>query len=296
MDIRIPQNEDAVMTDTNAPDAQDSIARTGYDPDFLSTRVETPTLDASISGDALLWEGVETVPYTHFSLTLSQSRRFARWVGWNIDGGCLKRLSRDHTNFTDDPRLPEDAQTGNELYLHNRLDRGHLARRADLLWGDLSAAKQANKDSFYYTNITPQMDDFNQSSHAGIWGRLENAIFEDVDVDDLRVSVFGGPVFREDDRMYRGILLPHEYWKVVVFNESGALKARAFLLTQNLDQLRVLMDLDEFRVYQISLPELEDRTKLHFPANLHEADTHLITTSRAAEERAPLDSAAEIQW
>ncbi|GAA1880369.1 hypothetical protein GCM10009715_28540 [Paeniglutamicibacter psychrophenolicus] len=284
------------MTDTTAPENQDSAARTGYDPDFLATHIEAPALDESIRDDAVLWEGAATVPYTHFSLTLSRSRRFARWVAWNIDGASIKRLSRANSNFTDDPRLPDDAQTGNELYANNRLDRGHLARRADLLWGDLPGAKQANKDSFYYTNITPQMDDFNQSSKEGIWGRLENAVFEEVDVDDLRVSVFGGPVFHEDDRIYRGTALPHEYWKLVAFFEGGVLKSRAFLLTQNLDQLRALMDLDEFRVYQITLVELEDRTMLHFPEALHAADAPTTATTRAAGERMPLDSAAGIQW
>ncbi|MGN5392425.1 DNA/RNA non-specific endonuclease [Streptomyces sp. JL7001] len=54
------------------------------------------------------------------------------------------------------PRLPDEAQIGNELYEDNPLDRGHLARRADLLWGAPLEAKKANKDSFHYTNITPQ--------------------------------------------------------------------------------------------------------------------------------------------
>lgn len=284
------------MTDTTAPDTPDPVARTGFDPDFLATHIETPALDESIREDAVLWEGADTVPYTHFSLSLSHSRRFARWVAWNIDGASIKRLSRTNMQFTDDPRLPEEAQTGNELYANNRLDRGHLARRADLLWGDMPGARQANRDSFYYTNITPQMDDFNQSSKDGIWGRLENAVFEEVDVDDLRVSVFGGPVFHQDDRIYRGTALPHEYWKLVAFCENGILKARAFLLTQNLDQLRALMDLDEFRVYQITLAELEERTLLHFPDVLHTADTPVTAMPRAPEGRMPLDTAAGIRW
>ena len=103
-----------------------------------------------------------------------------------------------------DTRLPAGFQTGDELYEDNRLDRGHVARRADLLWGGLAEAKRANVDSFFFTDITPQMDNFNQSSMGGLWGRLEDAMFEDVDIDDLKVSVFAGPVFRDDDRMFRG--------------------------------------------------------------------------------------------
>lgn len=144
-------------------------------------------------------------------------------VGSNIDGADIKLLSRADINFTKDPRLVAESHVGNELYSGNRLDRSHIARRADLLSGDLPESQQSNRDSFYYGNITPQMDDFNQSSQNGIWGRLENALYEDVDVEDLRVSVFGGPVFHPDDRVYRGIVLSSEYWKLLVFQDQGVL-------------------------------------------------------------------------
>jgi endonuclease G, mitochondrial len=161
------------------------------------------------------------------------------------------------------------------------------------VWGSLPVAKKANIDSFFFTNITPQMDDFNQSSRDGVWGRLEDAVFADVDVEDLKVSVFGGPVFRDDDRVYRGVPLPREYWKVLAFRESGRLKARAFLLTQNLDQLEAL-ELDEFRVFQTSLAELEARTGLAFPRVLRDADT--LAVPEELDRRAPLERTDDIRW
>ena len=42
--------------------------------------------------------------------------------------------------FIKDPRLPANTQVGNELYETNRLDRGHIARRADLTWGSMPEA------------------------------------------------------------------------------------------------------------------------------------------------------------
>ncbi|MGB9033643.1 MAG: DNA/RNA non-specific endonuclease [Paeniglutamicibacter sp.] len=253
-----------------------------------------PFLDAAIRDDAVLWEGSEVIPYTHFSLSLSASRRLARWVGWNIDGVGLLLLSRTGIGFAKDPRLPADTQVGIELYEGNSLDRGHLARRSDLLWGELPEAQQANRDSFYYGNIAPQMDDFNQSRQDGLWGRLENALYEDVDVQDLRASVFAGPVFGAADRVYRDVALPAEYWKLLVFQELGVLKARAFLLTQDLDQLRAVLALDEFRVYQIIVAELESRTLLHFPQAVHEAGT--LPAVRAMSERKPLAVTSDIFW
>ncbi|NEA65349.1 DNA/RNA non-specific endonuclease [Streptomyces sp. SID12488] len=265
----------------------------GYNPDFLGEQIDIPQLTAEISGDAVRLNGSEAIPYTHFSLTLSKKRRFPFWVGWNIDGGSLKRLSRSGIPFTKDPRLPANAQVGNELYEANRLDRGHIARRADLLWGSLPEAQKANTDSFFYTNITPQMDDFNQSSKNGLWGELEDAVFADVDVDDLKVSVFGGPVFQDDDHVYRGVKIPREFWKVIAFVEHGELKAKAFLLTQDLDQLEAL-DLSEFRVFQVTLDEIEARAHIRFPTALHKGD-HLLVPESVAE-RTPLTNLGAIHW
>jgi endonuclease G, mitochondrial len=277
------------------PPAVDEVEEVaGYDRDFLADRVDVPALGARLRDDvAVTVDGREVVPYTHFSLQMKASRRFAYWVAWNIDGGALKALSRNGIKFVKDPRVPDDEQVGDELYVDNDLDRGHLARRADLVWGPLPVAKKANVDSFFFTNITPQMDDFNQSSKQGVWGRLEDAVFADVDVDDLRVSVFGGPVFQDDDRVFRGVRLPREYWKVIAFREGGRLKARAFLLTQNLDQLEAL-ELDEFRVFQTALTELEERTGLRFADALRAADTLVVPES--LDRRAPLDGIDDIRW
>ncbi|WFB05905.1 DNA/RNA non-specific endonuclease [Streptomyces sp. LX-29] len=266
---------------------------TGYDPDFLVKRIDPPKLNAAIVNDAVKVNGSEIIPYVHFSLAHSTSRRFAFWVGWNIDGGSLKRLSRNGIKFVKDQRLPAEVQVGNEVYGARRLDRGHIARRADLLWGSPAEAKVANTDSFFFTNITPQMEDFNQSNKGGLWGKLEDAIFEDVEVDDLKVSAFGGPVFQDDDRLFRGVRIPREFWKVIAFSEQGVLKAKAFLLTQNLNQLEAL-ELDEFLVFQVNLGEVEARGRLRFPTVLHQADT--LVVPEALEDREPLRSLADIQW
>jgi endonuclease G len=225
-------------------------------------------------------------------------RRFAFWVAWNIDGGSIFRLSRKGIPFIIDPRVPQEFQVGDELYQGNRLDRGHIARRADLLWGAPAEAEKANKDSFFFTNITPQMDDFNQGQRGGLWGRLEDAVFEDTDVEDLKASLFGGPVFRDDDRNFINVKIPREFWKLIVFVEKGKLKAKAFLLAQNLDQLRAF-ELDAFKVYQIALEEVEERCGLIFPDVLKGADSlgrRLKSVREVVSERKPLESLRDIDW
>ncbi|GAA1355755.1 DNA/RNA non-specific endonuclease [Saccharothrix algeriensis] len=289
----LPQSVFEKLDVTIKPPKPEALAAKGFAADFLGVAAGVPVLGEAARADAVLVDGSEVVDYTHFSLAQSKSRRFAFWVAWNVDGRTLKAISRSGTRFVLDPRIPAEFQVGDELYKGNRLDRGHLARRADLLWGSKKEAERANADSFFFTNIAPQMDDFNQSARKGLWGRLEDAVLSDVDVDDLRVSVYGGPVFHEDDRVFRGVRLPREYWKVIAFVERGALKARAFVLTQNLNQLEAL-ELDEFRVFQVKLAEVEARCGFTFPAALRAADTVVVPES--LDEREPLDSLDDIQW
>ncbi|WP_228815084.1 DNA/RNA non-specific endonuclease [Nocardia cyriacigeorgica] len=273
------------------PSATQTVAATGFDVDFLGTRVDLPELDPALVDDTVTLDGSPVLTYTHFSLALSKSRRFARWVAWNIDGSDVKRLGRNGIDFTLDPRIPAEYQAGNELYRDNRIDRGHIARRADLLWGPRPEAEQANRDSFYYTNITPHMDDFNQSGRNGIWGQLEDAVFADVDLDNLRVTIIAGPIFHDDDRSYRGFRIPREFFKIITYITNGRLHSRAFLLTQNLDQLEAL-DLDEFRTYQVTVTEIEKRTQLTFPETIRTSDSTTETTTQPT----PLDTVEGIRW
>lgn len=258
----------------------------GFDPGFLGVNLPIPSLSSGKANDVVKFNGSQLVPYTHFSVCLSKSRHLCHFVLWNIDGSQLKALNRTGLSFVKDGRVPAKYQIGDELYSDNRLDRGHIARRADLVWGPTAEAKKANKDSFFFTNITPQHQAFNQSQRHGLWGMLENAIFEDVDVEDLRVSVLGGPVFRRDDPVYRGVKIPRDFWKVIAYRDAGStgLKLAAYVLTQDnlLDEIEAL-ELDPFRLYQVPVAKLETITGLSLGA-LAPFDTFTAGVEKAAPE------------
>ncbi len=285
------------LTPPNPVVTGDTGGAPGYAPGFLGPVVNVPKLFASKLKDAFKLNGSEVIKYTHFSLAQSKSRRFAIWVAWNIDGDKIKKISRRGIKFEFDNRFTQ-FQVGDELYSNNRLDRGHIARRADIVWGTEAEAKKANKESFFFSNIAPQMDNFNQGSLGGIWGKLEDAVFEEVDVDNLKLSVFGGPVFRSDDRVFKGVKIPREFYKVIVYVTGGVLKAKAFMLTQNLDELEVL-DLNEFKVFQVTLAEIAKRCGFSFSPNLKAADTlseKLQNAPEAVEDRQPIKKLSEIAW
>jgi endonuclease G len=66
--------------------------------------------------------------------------------------------------------------------------------------------QRANTDTFYFTNIAPQHKDFNQGKE--LWQGLENFVLDNAKGERVRASVFSGPIFRSDDRVYRGVPIP----------------------------------------------------------------------------------------
>jgi endonuclease G len=178
----------------------------------------------------------------------------------NIDGARLQPIKRDADKWYFDPRIERDFQMGPEAYAKNDLDRGHLVRRLDPVWG--SQAAEANEDTFHFTNCSPQHKNLNQQT----WQGLEDYILKNADVHDLRVSVFTGPVFRNDDMLYRDkFQIPAEFWKVVVMvKQDGKVSATAYLQTQK----NLITDLEfafgEYKTYQVPVTRIEGLTGLDF--------------------------------
>ena len=171
------------------------------------------------------------------------------------------------------------------MYAGNDLDRGHLARRSDLLWGTLDEARAANEDSFFFTNIAPQMNDFNQSGLDGVWGLLEDAVLEQAGLERRRLTLFGGPVLTDADVVHRGVLIPGAFWKVVVYVLDGTLSARCFVLAQEVDPLRVAVTLDDFATYEVSLNDLEALLSLTFEVAARAVGRRTDGGAAAADQR-----------
>ncbi len=191
----------------------------GYDPGFLRVRLDLPA------------PGAPTVllDYIHFSVRQLPARRLAAIVGVNISGRELRQLAREG-RWHLDVRIPQDQQAGADLYRNNSLDRGHLVRRLDPVWGAEETARAANQETFTYTNAAPQVADFNQGKD--LWLGLEDYVLDHADAFDARISVFTGPVFRDDDPLYRGVWIPRKFWKIAAWTNDGKLGAAGFVLDQ----------------------------------------------------------------
>lgn len=235
----------------------------GYNGEFLRAGLELP----SPSETTILLD------YTHFSVRFRPDRRLAAIVAVNIEGSQLDPLAREGT-WHFDSRVPEEQQAGPDVYANNAFDRGHLVRRLDPVWGDPATAKTANQETFVFTNAAPQIDKFNQGKQ--LWSGLEDHVLGHAGAFGARMSVFTGPVFRDDDPPYRGVHVPRKFWKIAAWTNDAELGAAGFVVDQTplLDEVemekvtkeRLLAEepppLGPFRTFQVPIKDIEDITGL----------------------------------
>ena len=196
------------------------------------------------------------LPYTHYSVVMSASRRLALFSAVNIDGAKMPAsfdrkqrlfesardavLVRDFERAADlwywDPRMSTDYQLGPEIYDDAKTTFPFGARDAamDAVWGDdEDDYTLAKDDTFHLTNRSPQLAAFNS---GGDWGKLEYAITasrgKGRDGTPKRLSCISGPVLAATDPQILGVQVPLAFWKVIAYADGGELKALAFMTSQ----------------------------------------------------------------
>jgi endonuclease G len=196
----------------------------GFDDWFLGVEAGLPAVPEADAAASV------ALDYLHFTVVLDTGRRFARITGVNVDGARLVEVPRgDDWRFDD--RIPEAWQAGPAVYARNDLDRGHLVRRRDPVWGPPEVAARANADTFRYPNAAPQQAEFNQSLE--LWNGLEDHVLSFATVHAQRLSVFTAPVLAPDDPEYRGIRVPLRFFKVVAWRSGDELATAGFVLDQS---------------------------------------------------------------
>ena len=135
-----------------------------------------------------------------------------------IDGN----VSRTN-NFRVDSQIKSGSSEEKDYFLKTKLpsgkytydgfgyDRGHLAPSADFKW-----SKTALSDSYYYSNMSPQLPEFNRKGWANIEGFLRSYVYEN----ETDLLVVTGPFYNENvnksERSINNMSIPDYFFKVAV--------------------------------------------------------------------------------
>lgn len=166
--------------------------------------------------------------------------------------------------FQEDILIPEAYRTTLADHQSNGHDRGHILGSADRL-----NSMETNGQTFYLSNMHPQLAGFNQ---RGIWPSLENKIRNSWDKPNFRDTLYvvkggviDGDVNYAQGRGQRLIAPRYFYMALLCKNKSanqGGYKAIAFWMKHEANTR------NDYKSFAISIDELERKTGIDFFCNL----------------------------
>lgn len=111
-------------------------------------------------------KGEEVIERTAYTFSYNEAHEQANWVAYILTKAHLGSGVERSNKFMPDPFVLSQTAT-NADYAKSGYDRGHLAPAADMSW-----SLQVMQESFYYSNMSPQLPGFNR----GIWKKLEEQV------------------------------------------------------------------------------------------------------------------------
>ena len=186
----------------------------------------------------------------HFAYTLcyNEAHEQASWVAYELTSDeLIKRYDRTDRFIVD--AAVSSVSADDQDYRKSGYDRGHLAPAGDMSWSET-----AMKESFYYSNMSPQVPSFNR----GIWKKLEEQVRSWAD--ELgTIYVVTGPVLKGRMRYIgvNNVTVPNYYYKVILDNTGKEAKAIGFIL-RNEGSKAVLYH------YAVSIDSVENFTGIDF--------------------------------
>jgi len=163
------------------------------------------------------------IEHSAMILEYAEEHEQARWVAHMILPDIKEGTVFRSDDFRRDPKVLTGTAEQTDYFLTDTLakgkikydgfgyDRGHLAASADFRW-----SKKALSQSYYYSNMSPQREEFNRES----WAELENHLRKHVITHKTPLYVITAPVLNPDlkpisSRAKHNVSVPEQFVKAV---------------------------------------------------------------------------------
>ena len=198
--------------------------------------------------------------YRNYSFGWSQKDRVALWVAYPLCKFYTNGSAGRTNAWALDPLLGEDSAAPFGGYA------GSYARGHQIPSADRQCCYDANAQTFYGTNMTPQLNDHNE----GIWADLEGKVRGWANTSDTTYVVTGVTVSasskKERDSYGNSVTIPDAYFKAVLkYNKASTFApwtAAAFYLEHRAYSGSIT------KSHSMSIDELEEITGIDFFVNL----------------------------
>jgi len=164
------------------------------------------------------------ITHTGYVLSYNKTHKQANWVAYELTSEETNSIVGRSGKFTADPKIKTDI-VKNKDYVKSGYDKGHLAPAGDMGW-----SLTAMTESFYFSNISPQVPSFNR----GVWRKLEELV-RSWAVENKSVYVVTGPVLTNGLSIIgdNKVSVPEYFYKVILDYNEPYVKGIGFIIPNN---------------------------------------------------------------
>lgn len=245
--------QDSLTANTNA-----NLVADGPD----AARLEIPRLKGGVVNMFLVKK--LSTGEVNFCVEWDIAKKAQRWSAFRWDntnsGGYIKR----EDNFIEDTDIPLEYRTTYDHYRGSGYTRGHMCASADR-WNSL----EANRQTFLYSNMQPQLYSFN----GGIWANLEMKVrsWNTADFRDTLYVARGGTIDHTSDLIETtstGLRVPKYFFMAILCKNKSAVNGGYKAIGFYMEHRSFYEDEKNLAPYVVSIDNLERLTGIDFFCNL----------------------------
>jgi len=235
-------------------------------PSGYAGRIEIPKLKRGSMNIFHTWttkeNGKETVTYSY---EYDCTKKHVRWVAFTFNNVTSKSNVKRKDAYKTDPNIPQKYQTDGDDY-YTPYNRGHMVASSDRLY-----SREANSQTFYYSNISPQIESgFNQG--GSVWDAIEDKVQEWGKVSNPQDTTYIVKGTSIDYAILatgkNGVKIPKYYFSTILSYKNGKYKAIGFYIEHKSEKVDSNNKIKRIKECAKSIDELERITGLDFYHNL----------------------------
>lgn len=269
----------------------DSLATLKEEQNRIELAIEDLSLvrireDIKAMGLPALEEGDTLIEHSAMYMVYSEQHEQAKWVAHIVTPDVLRGSVGRTNDFRADPKISTGSAVEADYFLKYEqddgsyeydgfgYDRGHLAPSADFRW-----SRKALSESYYYSNMSPQVPELNREG----WADLEGIIRAYITMyPTTQLYVVTGPVLTDNllkiERSVNGLSIPERYFKILY--DADHQRGIAFLMPNA--ELSYPTE-----SYAVSINEVEDLTGIDFFVTLDDVQERVIENQKEVSEWMP---------
>ena len=252
-------------------------------------RLEVPALEEGnlFVQHSVEWQGNDVMNYC---LEYNPTKHHSRWIAFRFDATTRQQnVGRSSEPFMDDPSISQQYHIGyngfgkdyidingqSQRLPSGQFDRGHLCASADRY-----LCREANEQTFYMSNMSPQMSNFN----SPYWSSFEQKVQKwgrDASFADTLYVVKGGTIAQGQTLGYvqrpngTEVTVPKYYFMALLKCKNNTYSAIAFWMEHKDYGDRELSNA-EMSQKTVSIDKLEELTGIDFFHNLPDQVESLV--------------------